>query len=90
MTTWCGEHRLVTEGLGVNHLRLVMGTSMGGMHTWMWGEMYPDFMDGLMPIASQPIADQRPQLDVAPHRASRRSATIPDWNDGNYEKNPTQ
>ena len=48
------EHRLVTEGLGVNHLRLVMGTSMGGMHTWLWGERYPDFMDALMPLASLP------------------------------------
>jgi len=36
----------------VNHLRLVMGTSMGGMHTWIWGETYPDFMDGLVPLAS--------------------------------------
>ena len=49
------EHQLLTEGLHVNHLRLVMGTSMGGMHTWMWGEMYPDFMDALMPLASLPI-----------------------------------
>ena len=48
------EHRLVTEGLGVNHLRLVMGTSMGGMHTWLWGERYPDMMDALMPLASLP------------------------------------
>jgi homoserine O-acetyltransferase/O-succinyltransferase len=48
------DHRLLTEGLGVNHLRLVMGTSMGGMHTWLWGEMYPDFMDALMPLASVP------------------------------------
>ena len=46
------EHRLLTEGLGVNHLRLVMGTSMGGMHTWLWGERWPDFMDALMPLAS--------------------------------------
>ncbi len=49
------EYRLVTEKLGVNHLRLVMGTSMGAMHTWMWGEMYPDFMDALMPLASAPV-----------------------------------
>ncbi len=48
------EHRLLTEGLGVNHLRLVMGTSMGGMHTWLWGERYPEFMDALMPLASLP------------------------------------
>jgi homoserine O-acetyltransferase/O-succinyltransferase len=48
------QYRLVTEGLKVNHLRLVMGTSMGGMHSWVWGETYPDFMDALMPLASQP------------------------------------
>jgi len=48
------QYRLVTEGLGVNHLRLVMGTSMGGMQTWMWGYRYPAFMDGLVPLASVP------------------------------------
>ena len=48
------EHRLLTDGLGVTHARLVMGTSMGGMHTWLWGETYPDFMDALMPLASLP------------------------------------
>ena len=48
------EHRLVTEALGVNHLRLVMGTSMGGMHTWMWASRYPDFSDAWMPLASLP------------------------------------
>src|SRR6476646_2978517 len=49
-------YRLVTEGLGVNHARLVMGTSMGGMMTWVWGYTYPDFMDALMPLASLPVA----------------------------------
>lgn len=49
------QYRLVTEGLGVNHLRLVMGTSMGGMHTWMWGAKYPRFMDALLPLASLPV-----------------------------------
>ncbi|HEV8421800.1 MAG TPA: alpha/beta fold hydrolase, partial [Chthoniobacterales bacterium] len=48
------EYRLLTDGLGVNHARLVMGTSMGGMHTWLWGEIHPDFMDALMPLASLP------------------------------------
>src|SRR5947207_8398754 len=46
------QYRLLTEGLGVKHARLVMGTSMGGMHTWLWGELHPDFMDALMPLAS--------------------------------------
>lgn len=49
------QYQLVTEGLGVNHLRLLMGTSMGGMHTWVWGEKYPTFMDGLFPLASLPV-----------------------------------
>src|ERR1700730_1629048 len=48
------QYRLLTEGLGINHARLVMGTSMGGMHTWLWGEAHPDFMDALMPLASLP------------------------------------
>ena len=48
------EHALVTNGLHVNHLRLVMGTSMGCMHSFMWGEAYPDFMDALMPLACEP------------------------------------
>jgi homoserine O-acetyltransferase/O-succinyltransferase len=48
------QYRLVTEGLGIRHLRLVIGNSMGGMHVWMWGEAHPDFMDALVPMASQP------------------------------------
>ena len=50
------QYLLLTEGLSVNHLRLVLGTSMGAMHTWLWGEMYPEFMDALMPLASAPVA----------------------------------
>ena len=49
------QYRLISEGLGVKHLRLVTGTSMGGMQTWVWGETYPDFMDALMPLASLPV-----------------------------------
>ena len=49
------QHRLLTEGLKVDHLRLVMGTSMGCMHTWVWAEAYPDFMDAAMPLACQPV-----------------------------------
>jgi homoserine O-acetyltransferase len=49
------QYRLLTDGLKVNHLRLVMGTSMGGMHSWLWGEIHPDFMDALMPLASLPV-----------------------------------
>jgi homoserine O-acetyltransferase len=81
------EYRLVTEGLGVNHLRLVMGTSMGGMHTWMWGGMYPDFMDALMPLASLPT-----QIS-ARNRVWRRVAidairNDPEWKNGEYTTQP--
>ncbi|MGB7622573.1 MAG: alpha/beta fold hydrolase [Terriglobia bacterium] len=81
------QHRLLTEGLGVNHLRLVMGTSMGGMHTWMWGEMYPDFMDALMPLASLPV-----QI-AGRNRMTRRMVLDsirfdPEWNNGEYKTQP--
>jgi len=59
------QYRLVTEGLKVNHLRLVMGTSMGGMHTWLWGQRYPDFMDALFPLASLPTQISGPSLRLA-------------------------
>jgi homoserine O-acetyltransferase len=49
------DYRLLSEHLGVKHLRIAMGTSMGAMHSWVWGEMYPDFMDALMPLASAPV-----------------------------------
>jgi homoserine O-acetyltransferase len=48
------HHRLVTEGLNIRRLRLVIGNSMGGMHAWLWGTMYPDMMDAIVPMASQP------------------------------------
>jgi homoserine O-acetyltransferase/O-succinyltransferase len=82
------EYRLLTEGIGVRHLRLVLGSSMGGMHTWMWGEMYPDLMDGLVPLASQPIA-------ISGRNWMTRRMLIdairndPDWNGGNYDRNPS-
>src|SRR5215813_11307798 len=82
------EHRLVTEHLKVRHLRLVLGSSMGGMHSWMWGYMFPDLMDGVVPIASQPI-------QVSGKNWIQRRVAIeairndPDWNGGNYVKNPS-
>ena len=85
------QYRLLTEHLGVDHLRLVMGTSMGGMHTWVWGYTYPDFMDALMPLASLPveiagrnrmqrkmIIDSDPQRSRVERRGIRRTATRPD------------
>jgi len=81
------EYRLVTEGLGINHLRLVMGTSMGGMHTWLWGEQYADFMDALMPLASLPT-----QISGR-NRVWRRTVidairNDPAWHDGDYSTQP--
>jgi len=81
------QYRLLTEGLGVNHLRLVIGTSMGGMHTWMWGEKYPDFMDALMPLASVPT-------EIAGRNRMLRKMIIddirgdPGWNGGDYAEQP--
>jgi homoserine O-acetyltransferase len=49
------QHLLLTDGLKINHLRLLMGTSMGCMHSWMWAENYPDFMDAVMPLACLPV-----------------------------------
>src|SRR6266576_5371919 len=81
------QYRLLTEGLGVNHARLVMGTSMGGMHTWLWGELHPDFMDALMPLASLPT-----QIS-ARNRGWRRMIidairNDPDWHGGDYAAQP--
>ena len=53
------QQQLVEKGLGANHLRLVMGTSMGCMHSWMWGETYPDWMDALVPLACLPVEDRK-------------------------------
>src|SRR6202521_455308 len=49
------QHQLVTEKLNVTHLRLILGLSMGGMHTWLWGERYPEMMDALFPISALPV-----------------------------------
>jgi homoserine O-acetyltransferase len=81
------DYRLLTEGLGVNHARLVMGTSMGGMHTWLWGESHPEFMDALMPLASLPT-----QISGR-NRAWRRVIidairNDPAWNGGEYKAQP--
>src|SRR4051812_35827417 len=81
------QHRLLTEGLGVNHLRLVMGTSMGCMHAWVWGERYPDFVDGLVPLACAPT-------QIAGRNRMMRKMIIddimsdPDWKGGDYASPP--
>ncbi|MFL5608732.1 MAG: alpha/beta fold hydrolase, partial [Gemmatimonadaceae bacterium] len=81
------QHRLLVQGLGLAHLRLVMGTSMGGMHSWVWGERYPDFMDGIVPLASAPTAI------AGRNRMMRRLLmddirTDPEWRDGEYTTPP--
>jgi homoserine O-acetyltransferase/O-succinyltransferase len=81
------DYRLLTEGLKVNHLRLVMGTSMGGMHTWLWGERHPDFMDALLPLASLPA-------QISGRNRIWRRAIIdsirkdPEWKNGEYTTQP--
>ena len=83
------QHRLVTEGLGLTRLHIVTGTSMGGMQTWMWGHMYPGFMDGLVPLASQPIAMSGRNW-ITRRILIEAIRNDPDWNNGNYEHNPTR
>lgn len=81
------QHRMLSEGLKVNHLRLVMGTSMGGMHTWLWGELHSDFMDALLPLACQPV-------EIAGRNRAWRKAISdairndPAWRDGEYTTQP--
>lgn len=81
------QHRLLVEGLGIRHVRLIIGNSMGGMNAWLWGETYPDYMDALVPMASQPTA-------MAARNWMLRRVMLetirsdPDYNDGNYTKQP--
>ena len=81
------QHRLLTEGLKVDHLRLVMGTSMGCMHAWVWGERYPTFVDGLVPLACAPtqIAGRNRMMRKMIIDAIR---TDPDWHGGDYTAPP--
>jgi homoserine O-acetyltransferase len=83
-----GQYRLLTEGLGVNHLKLVLGVSMGGMNTWQWLERYPDMMDGGMPIACLPT--QISGRNILIRRAVTESIRHdPDWNNGDYTAQPS-
>jgi homoserine O-acetyltransferase/O-succinyltransferase len=83
------HYRLVSEGLGVNHLRLIFGTSMGCMHSFVWGETYPDFMDALMPMACLPV-------QIAGRNRVWRKMVIdgirndPEWKGGDYTAEPQQ
>ena len=81
------DYLLLTQHLGINHLRLVMGTSMGGMHSWVWGYTYPDFMDALMPLASLPV-------EIGGRNRMLRKMAInliesdPEWKQGEYKAQP--
>ena len=83
------QHLLLTDGLKVNHLRLVLGTSMGAMHCWVWGEMFPDFVDGLVPLASVPtqIAGRNRVMRTMVMDSIRND---PAWRGGNYTEQPRQ
>jgi homoserine O-acetyltransferase len=83
------HHQLLSEGLGVNHLHLILGTSMGCMHSFVWGETYPDFMDALMPLACQPV-------QIAGRNRIWRKMVMdairndPEWKGGDYSTEPQQ
>lgn len=81
------QHRLLTEGLNIRHVRLIIGNSMGGMHAWIWGTTYPDFADALVPMASQPT-------EMSSRNWMMRRMIVdgirndPAWQGGNYATQP--
>jgi homoserine O-acetyltransferase/O-succinyltransferase len=81
------QYRLLTEGLGVKHLRLVIGNSMGGMQAWIWGGRYPDFMDALVPMACLPVAMSGRNWMLR-RMLTQSIRNDPEWNGGNYSAQP--
>jgi homoserine O-acetyltransferase/O-succinyltransferase len=81
------QYRLLSEGLGIRHVRLIIGNSMGGMQTWLWGEKYPDFMDALVPMAAQPTA-MASRNWMLRRMMLETIRSDPDYNDGNYTVQP--
>jgi homoserine O-acetyltransferase/O-succinyltransferase len=81
------EYRLLTDGLGVKHARLIMGTSMGCMHSWLWGEQHVDFMDALMPLACLPTQVSG-RNRVWRHMVADAIRNDPDWKGGDYTQQP--
>jgi homoserine O-acetyltransferase/O-succinyltransferase len=81
------QYRLVREGLGIKHLRLVIGNSMGGMHAWLWAEKYPDMMDAVVPMASQPTA-MAARNWILRRMMIETIRNDPDYNNGNYTSPP--
>ena len=81
------QHWLVTKALGVDHLRLVLGTSMGGMQAWLWAERFPDAMDAVMPVACQPTAISGRNL-LFRRILTEAIRNDPDWKGGDYTSPP--
>ena len=81
------QHRLITEGLGIKHLRLVIGNSMGGMHAWIWGSKYPDAMDALVPMAAQPT-EMSARNWMMRRMMVETVRADPDYKGGNYTSQP--
>jgi homoserine O-acetyltransferase len=83
-----GQYRMLTEGLGIKHLRLLLGVSMGGMNAWQWAERYPDMMDAVMPIACMPtqISGRNMLIRRIVTQAIRHD---PGWQNGDYQTQPT-
>jgi homoserine O-acetyltransferase/O-succinyltransferase len=81
------QYRLLSEGLSIRHVRVIIGNSMGGMNAWLWGEKYPDYMDVLVPMASQPtaMASRNWMLRRMMLETIRND---PDYNNGNYTTQP--
>jgi homoserine O-acetyltransferase/O-succinyltransferase len=81
------QYRLVTEGLGVKHLRLILGNSMGGMQAWIWGTRYPEFTDALVPMACLPVAMSGRNWMLR-RMLTQSIRNDPEWNGGNYGAQP--
>lgn len=81
------QYELLTQGLGIRHLRLIIGNSMGGMEAWLWGEQHPDFMDAIVPMASQPteMSSRNWMMRRMLIDAVRKD---PAWQGGNYTEQP--
>ncbi|HEY2135203.1 MAG TPA: alpha/beta fold hydrolase [Xanthobacteraceae bacterium] len=81
------QYRLLSEGLGIRHVRLIIGNSMGGMNVWLWGERYPDYMDALVPMAAQPTAMASRNWMLRRMMLETIRAD-PEYKDGNYTTQP--
>ncbi len=81
------QHKLITEKLGLKHLKMIIGTCMGGMHTWLWTELFPNFMDGAMPIVSQPTAVKGRNL-LWRRAIIQAIKNDPEWKNGAYTQQP--